>query len=200
MNDLLVFAYISKSLVVPMLLVYYVAATDSVNKLFIFGLIFAFCGNLVLFSSSQISFILSMACALFFLLIHMVLIANLIGTIKTTTFLKISIPLMCVIILSIYFIFNNENQIEVLFYVFGGVLGIYIAFSYYLFRKRESNAAFLNLIGVLFFLMYCFFKGFEVTQNSKGVYSIVALTLYPIFLFLITKAFATIDREDETNT
>ncbi len=197
MNELLSIAYVSKSLVVPMLLAYYLSTTERINKLFLLGLFFAFCGNLVLFNSSQTSFILSMACALFFLLIHMVLIANLIGTIRTSEFIKILIPLVTMVIGSIYLIFNNESQIKILFYVFGAVLGIYVSFSYYLFRKRNNQASMLNLIGVFVFLVYCVFKGIEVAQQSSGLYTIITLSLYPIFLFLVTKALVMLDLEND---
>ncbi len=195
MNEFLSIMFVSKSFVIPMLSTYYITTTKRISNLFLLGLLFAFCGNLVLFNSGQIFFILSMGCALFFLLIHMVLIATLTGAIRTYEFLKISIPFVIVVVGSIYLIFNGENQIKILFYVFGTVLGIYLSFSYYLFRKRNNNATLLNLIGVFVFLLYCVFKGIEVTQQSNDIYTVITHSLYPIFLFLVTRALTLIDLE-----
>jgi hypothetical protein len=188
-------AYVSKSLVVPMILVYYICSAKKIDKLFVFGFLFAFCGNILLFNTSEFFFVLSMGCALLFLLIHMVLIANLIGTIKMVEFLKMSIPFMIILILLVYLIFHNKKQINSVFYVFGSVVAIYIAFSLYLFRLKKNNASLLNLIGVAFFLLFSITRGIEETTGVKGIYSVLAIFFYPSFLFFITKAYADIHKD-----
>jgi len=196
-NNLLIVIYIAKPLIVPSLLVYYLSVVKNKKKLFLLGLDFVFLANVVvLFENDDFFFVLSMGCVLLFLLIHMVLITRLIGVFKMSKFLKMALFSMLFFNLITYLVCLNENKMNVLFYIFSVVLGLYFAFSYYFFHVKKDSVSRLNLIGLFFFVVFCFSRILEIESNSKTIWSVLFLFSYPSYLFCITKSLIILDKEE----
>jgi len=196
-NDLQTIKHISKLFITPIITVYYFVSTKRVNKVFLLALFFIYCENLFAINANEQLFILAMGCALLFILLNMIIVAEKIGRIKLFKLLKILIPIVLVLLTVLYVIFKNGSEITWLFYVLGIIIAIYSSFSVYLYTKDHSKGSSLNLIGVLSFILASIVKGTERIGGTITVFKILNVVFYVSSLFFITRAYISFDSEKQ---
>lgn len=191
-KNLPILGFYSKPLIVPIIVFYYLISVKTVNKLFSMALFFAFCGggSTLFFSFSGFThMVVIMGFSLLFILINIVIIAEMIGEIKAIKFYKIIIPFVLVLLLLYYISFKGGGHIRWLYYVFGTVVAIYASFSFYLYIEKRTVASLLNLIGVLAFVFSIIAKGLEHIDGGKTIYKIVNIIFYTLHIFFVCQAF-----------
>lgn len=190
-NNLLVLAQFSKPLVVPMITLYYLFSVKTVNKLFLVALFFAICSGVTGFFHFEgyVHIIAIMGFSLLFILINMILIAEMIGEIQVVKFYKVIIPFVLVLFSLYYFVFKGGGYITWLYYVFGTIVAIYASFSFYLYTEKRTMSSLLNLIGVLAFIFSIIAKGLEYIDDGKVIYKIINIIFLTLHFFLVCQAF-----------
>ncbi len=185
--------YISKILLTPTLLIYYVLTTRKVNTLFVLALVFIFSENMFVLNKEPTFFILGMGFALLFILMQMLIVTNRIGEIDIKKFLKILIPFMFIFLGILYFIFKNGGDITWIYYVLGFIIAIYGSFSFYLYFKEKSEAALHYLIGTIFFILSAIVKGLNMIDDRNIYLKVFNIIFYVISLIFIAKAIISFD-------
>jgi len=199
-NDLIMKEYFSTTIMSFLIFVYYallgfyyVVSSNNNNKIFLMALFAAFCGDLMFFNN--ISFILGLALFFFFILMNMLILTKKIGEIKIDTFFISIIPFLLILIMVLGLFFTDVGLLKLLFLIYGSTLGLYASFSLYFYLKKKSKEAFINLIGILFFIAATVLRGLRESKEDTTTYKFLNIIFFTIALLLITSAYILSDNK-----
>ena len=177
--------YIFKPLITPALLALYLISTAKVNRLYVVALCFAIIADALLLNSSNEFFVLAVG---FFLLMHLTyitIITNSIHRYKTKSLVLAAIPFFAVFVLVIFFVSTNIKHFLWPIVIYGIVLCIFSALTFYYYLERKTDASLILLLGSFFFIISNSMSAIEKFRLENKDLSVPIMLTYALAQFLI---------------
>ncbi len=177
--------YIFKPLIMPVLLALYLITTSKVNRFYVMALCFAIIADALLLNSSNEFFVLAVG---FFLLMHLayiMIITNDIRRYKTKSLSLAAIPFFTVFVFVIFFVSNNINFFLWPIVIYGIVVCIFSALTFYNYLEKKTDGSLVLLLGSFFFIVSNSMSAIEKFRLQNRDLSIGIMFTYAIAQCLI---------------
>lgn len=177
--------YIFKPLITPTLLGIYLLTAPKINKLYVGALCFAFIADVLLLNSSNGYFVMAVGAFLVMHLVYIMIITNDIRHYNTKNLFMAGIPFFTVFAFVIFFASNNIKDFLWPILVYGIVVCIFSALTFYNYLERKSDASMLLMLGSFFFIISNSMSAIEKFRLENRDLAVGIMLTYAMAQFLI---------------
>lgn len=190
------FRYIFKPLITPSLIAIYFITTSKVNKLYVGALFFAWIADVLLLNSSNEFFMMALGFFLLMQLTYIMIVTNAIPRYNTKNLLLAGIPFFAVLVFVITFVSNNIKDFLWPVMVYGIVVCIFSALTFYNYLERRTEASLWLLLGSFFFIISNSMSAVEKFRLENRDLAVAIMLTYALGQFFIYRYMIKVSRTE----
>lgn len=182
--------YFFKPFIILSILIHYVLRASKINTVFLVGLSFAFCGDLLFNIVTPETIIIAMGCFLIFNLVLMLIATERVGVLSARKLLITTVPFLILFLLVLHFFFDNIGNMQILIITYGAIVVLLGSFSLNTYLKNRDNESLLFFIGSLFFVVASVSKGLKEFSFSYSEFyiNITNIISYVLSIFFFSQS------------
>ena len=190
---------IFKPLISPMLMLVYLVSVTKINKLYVVALVFSFLADTLLLNSSNEFYMPALGFFLLMNLTYIVIVTNDMYTYKMKKLSLASVPYLIVLVFVVIFVFNSSREFLFPIIIYGIVVCIFCALSFYNYLEKKSDASLLMFLGSFFLITSNTMSGIEKFRLQNSDLAAEVMLTYVIAQFLIYRNMVKKSKEDNVS-
>lgn len=177
--------YIAKPLLMVSLFWYYNLNTETINKLFVYGLFFSFLGDVFLLGKGELFFILGLASFLIAHFFYIFMVAKMLSKVKPMQLLFASIPFILLFIFLLNILYDSLGAMKIPVIIYALTISVFGIVSLLLHLQKKVGYSIILLIGVLFFITSDSILAINLFHFQQSYFPLLIMFTYVTAQFLI---------------
>jgi len=177
----------AKPLLMVSLFWYYFTNTETLNKLFVAGLLFSFLGDVFLLGKGELYFILGLG---FFLTAHVfyiIMVSKHLVKLQLKQLGLAIFPYLIIFILLLNLLYESLGTMKIPVIIYAITISIFGTVSLLLFLQKKTSANLLLVVGVLIFITSDSILAINLFYKPQPIYPLLIMMTYVLAQFLICK-------------